>query len=114
MAEVESNILGGLFAPALADDGAILNVTELIVVSQWRRRGVARALVRELCRQWPNAEKNWASDPSAGDRVRGVQTTGLCGPGEACPRGLDALICTCHVTMYRKDTNNPRSVPGMT
>ena len=58
VAVVESNFVGGLFAAALADDGAILNVTELIVVPQWRRRGVARALVRELCRQWPNAEKN--------------------------------------------------------
>ena len=52
-----TDVAGGLFASSLADDGASLNITELFVVPQWRRRGVARALVRELRRQWPNAKK---------------------------------------------------------
>ena len=44
------DIVEGLFARSLTDDGTSLNITELFVVPEWCRQGVARALVSDLTR----------------------------------------------------------------
>ena len=48
-------VAGGLLAHSTSADGSGLSVTELFVVAEFRRQGIARALIDRLRAQWPDA-----------------------------------------------------------